>query len=110
MPFKLITHNVGKLDAICNAIFLAGEERPACPHSTFMFHGVATGVQHGSTSLELKQLRERERTVKADESRIGSIIEQHTKLSHREVAALFRKARTKHAASAVSARIVDKIE
>jgi ATP-dependent protease ClpP protease subunit len=37
MPFKLVTHNVGNVDSIGNAIFLAGEERYACPHSTFMF-------------------------------------------------------------------------
>src|ERR1700680_3114676 len=41
MPFKLTTHNVGNVDSIGNAIFLAGEERWACPQSTFMFHGVA---------------------------------------------------------------------
>jgi ATP-dependent Clp protease, protease subunit len=110
MPFKLVTHNVGNVDSIGNAIFLAGEERYACPHSTFMFHGVASGVQPGSTSLELKQLRERERTVKADELRIGSIIEQRTNLSHRDVASLFREARTKDAASAVGAGIVHQIE
>ena len=40
MPFKLITHNVGNVDSIGNAIFLAGVARYACPHSTFMFHGV----------------------------------------------------------------------
>ena len=37
MPFELITHNVGNVDSIGNAIFLAGSKRYACPHSTFMF-------------------------------------------------------------------------
>lgn len=36
-PFRLTTHNVGNVDSIGNAIFLAGEERLASPHSTFMF-------------------------------------------------------------------------
>jgi len=27
MPFKLITHNVGNVDSIGNAVYLAGEER-----------------------------------------------------------------------------------
>lgn len=44
MPFELITHNVGNVDSIGNAIFLAGSKRYACPHSTFMFHGV--GLRH----------------------------------------------------------------
>jgi ATP-dependent protease ClpP protease subunit len=45
MPFELITHNVGNVDSIDNAIFLAGSKRYACPHSTFMFHGVGFDVQ-----------------------------------------------------------------
>src|ERR1700691_2422270 len=43
-PIKLVTHNVGNVDSIGNAIFLAGEERFACPHSPFMFHGVGFDV------------------------------------------------------------------
>ncbi|HVA05475.1 MAG TPA: ATP-dependent Clp protease proteolytic subunit [Acidimicrobiales bacterium] len=57
MPFTLITHNVGNVDSIGNAIFLAGERRLACKHSTFMFHGVAFGTP-GPTNLDEKALRE----------------------------------------------------
>jgi ATP-dependent protease ClpP protease subunit len=42
MPFKLVTHNVGNVDSIGDVVFLAGETRYACAHSTFMFHGVAS--------------------------------------------------------------------
>jgi ATP-dependent Clp protease, protease subunit len=108
MPFKLVTHNVGNVDSIGNAVFLAGTERYACPHSTFMFHGVAAGFQAGQ--IEAKQLRERLDSIKADELRIGSVIEKHTNLTHREVAALFREARTKDATQAVSAGIVHQVE
>jgi ATP-dependent protease ClpP protease subunit len=109
LPFKLVTHNVGNVDSIGNAVFLAGEERYACPHSTFMFHGVAASLPPGS-QFEAKQLRERLDNIKADELRIGSIIEQRTDLTNRQVAALFREARTKDAAQAVSAGIVHQIE
>jgi ATP-dependent protease ClpP protease subunit len=34
MPFRLVTHNMGKVDSIGNAVFLAGEQRYACPQST----------------------------------------------------------------------------
>jgi ATP-dependent Clp protease, protease subunit len=108
-PFRLVTHNVGNVDSIGNAVFLAGERRYACPHSTFMFHGVSAGIQ-GPTQLGAKELREGLAGVQADELRIGSIIEQRTRLSHREVVALFRKMRTKDAAYAVSAGIVDEIQ
>jgi ATP-dependent protease ClpP protease subunit len=40
LPFELTTHNVGNVDSIGNAIFLAGSKRYATAHSTFMFHGV----------------------------------------------------------------------
>ena len=39
LPLELITHNVGNVDSIGNAVFLAGEKRYAAQHSTFMFHG-----------------------------------------------------------------------
>jgi len=56
LPLKLVTHNVGNVDSIGNAIFLAGEERYACPHSTFMFHGVGFDIAKGHR-LEEKVLR-----------------------------------------------------
>jgi ATP-dependent protease ClpP protease subunit len=40
LPAKVVFHNVGNVDSIGNVLFLAGDERYACPHSTFMFHGV----------------------------------------------------------------------
>jgi hypothetical protein len=55
-------------------------------------------------------MREHLATLDADELRIGSIIEQHAKLSHAEVVALFREQRTKDAANAVSAGIVHEIK
>ena len=58
LPTKLITHNVGNVDSIGNAIFLAGVERYACPHSTFMFHGVGFDAPANSR-FEEKNLRER---------------------------------------------------
>jgi ATP-dependent Clp protease protease subunit len=108
MPFRLITHNVGNVDSIGNAIFLAGERRYACPHSTFMFHGVAAGVGAGGR-LEEKSLRERLDSIKADTKRIGSIIEERTNLNPRQVGKLFLEARTKDAAYAASVGIVDEI-
>jgi ATP-dependent Clp protease, protease subunit len=40
LPITLVTHNAGSVNSIGNAVFLAGARRYACPHSTFMFHGV----------------------------------------------------------------------
>src|SRR5438552_12912130 len=94
MPFKLITHNVGNVDSIGNAIFLAGEARYACPHSTFMFHGVGFNTQP-NTRLEEKSTRETLNNILADQKRIGGIIGERTKLGETEIEALFREAQTK---------------
>lgn len=108
VPFKLITHNVGNVDSIGNAIFLAGKERYASPHSTFMFHGVGFNASQGQR-FEEKDLRERLDGVLADQRRIASIIAQHTQLSEDEVAGFFREGQTKDAAYAVSFGIVQEI-
>lgn len=77
MPFHLTTHNVGNVDSIGNAVFLAGQTRYACPHSTFMFHGVGFDVPP-NIRLEEKFLRERLDSLLSDQRRIGQIIQERT--------------------------------
>ena len=107
-PFKLITHNVGNVDSIGNAIFLAGEERYACPHSTFMFHGVGFDVHQGHR-LEEKSAREKLDAILQDQTRIGSIIRERTAIDEGQVGDLFREARTKDANYAKDVGIVHDI-
>ncbi len=107
-PFKLTTHNVGNVDSIGNAVFLAGEERYACPHSTFMFHGVGFDVKQGFR-LEEKFLREHLDSIVRDHVRIGSVIRDRTNLNERQIRSLFREARTKDADYAKSVGIVHDI-
>jgi ATP-dependent protease ClpP protease subunit len=108
MPFKLITHNVGNVDSIGNAVFLAGAERYACPHSTFMFHGVGLDLQ-GAMRLEEKNMRESLNGILADQKRIGSIIKDRTNLPEADIDTLFREAQTKDATFAAGCGIVHKI-
>lgn len=105
MPYRITTHNVGNVDSIGNAIFLGGSERFACPHSTFMFHGV--GFDVAQTRLEEKNLRERLQSLLSDQKRIGSILQERTRLSGKETRQLFREARTKDAAFALDKGIVE---
>ncbi len=107
-PVKLTTHNVGNVDSIGNAIFLAGHERYACPHSTFMFHGVGFDIP-GQIRLEEKLLRERLQAVLADQNRIGSIIGERTRLKNRQIKSLFKEARTKDANYARTVGIIDDV-
>ena len=105
MPFRLVTHNVGNVDSIGNAVFLAGEERWACPQSTFMFHGVAF-TPPANLPCDEKFLRERLASLKADHGRIAAIIEERSTLSAAEIEPLFLEAQTKDATYAVRAGIV----
>jgi ATP-dependent Clp protease, protease subunit len=108
MPFNLTTHNMGNVDSIGNAVFLAGTKRYACPHSTFMFHGVGFDV-NGQIRMEEKFLRERLNGITNDQKRIGSIITERTKITDTKVTSLFLEAQTKDATFAVSEGIVDEI-
>jgi len=108
MPFHLITHNVGNIDSIGNAVFLAGEERYACPQATFMFHGVGFDINQG-IRLEEKLLRERLGSLLADQTRIADIIKQRTKLDPGEIGNLFLEAQTKDAAYARANGIIHDI-
>lgn len=107
MPFELITHNVGNVDSITNAVFLAGNKRYATSNATFMFHGVGYSIQN--QRFEQKELEERLDSLLSDQRRIGDIIAQHTKLSGGEVADLFRQAQTRDAQYAVDKGIIHEI-
>jgi ATP-dependent Clp protease protease subunit len=108
MPFELTTHNVGNVDSIGNAVFLAGKRRYACPHSTFMFHGVGFDCA-AATRLEEKNCRETLDGILTNQTRIGSIIQERTKISKDDIAGLFREAQTKDATFAAGCGIVDEI-
>lgn len=107
-PFELVTHNVGNVNSIGNAVFLAGDKRYACPQSTFMFHGVGFDVT-GGIRLEEKLLLERLDALRADQKLIADVIADRTKLSAGNIAQLFLEAQTKDASWAVGAGIVDEI-
>jgi ATP-dependent Clp protease, protease subunit len=106
-PFKLTTHNVGNVDSIGNAVFLAGEQRYACPHSTFMFHGVASKLPQ--MNAEAKFLRERLDSITSDIKRIGDILVERTGISQDQVSNLFGEAQTKDATFAVGCGIVHEV-
>lgn len=105
MPFKLITYNVGNVNSIGNALFLAGEQRYACAVSSFMFHGVGFEVTAG-TKFEEKILRERLDSIMNDQQRIGEIIRSRTSIDAREVKRLFLQAATKDTAYALQKGII----
>jgi ATP-dependent protease ClpP protease subunit len=110
LPINLTTHNVGNVDSIGNAVFLAGTTRYACPHSTFMFHGVGAPIQaQGQVILAEKDLLEKLGGIQADQKRIGSIIKERTRLDETAISSLFLEAKTKDADFALNCGIVNEI-
>lgn len=107
MPFTLVTHNVGNVDSIGNAIFLAGERRYTCPHATFMFHGV--GFDVGALRLDESVCREKLKGILVEHKRIGTVIRERTNLKDKTIRTLFREAQTKDSAYAISSGIVHEI-
>jgi ATP-dependent Clp protease protease subunit len=110
MPFRITTHNVGNVDSIGNAVFLAGEQRYACPHTTFMFHGVGFDQNPGAPRLDEKYLGELTGNLLADQNRIAAVIEERTNLEAAQIQPLFREAQTKDAAYAVSVGIIHEVK
>jgi ATP-dependent protease ClpP protease subunit len=108
LPVPVITHNMANIDSIGNAIFLAGAQRLACPHSTFMFHGVGFALP-ANMQVEEKFLRERLDGLIADQTRIAQIIVERTTINATEARKLFREARTKNAGDALARGIVHEI-
>lgn len=102
-PFRLIVHNVGNVDSIGNVIFLAGTDRRAAPHSTFMFHGAGFDMA-AATRLTEPLLRESIASLAADHKRMAEVFNQHTTLSIEDAVALFKEASTKDAAWASAVR------
>lgn len=108
LPCEVITHNVGNVDSIGNMVFLAGDRRYACPHATFMFHGVGVDINQ-KMRLEEKTLRERLGSIQADQRRIGSVIVDRTDISEAEVNNLFLEAVTRDPDYALEREIVHEV-
>jgi hypothetical protein len=97
-----------KTDNLAHAVFLTGHERYACPHSTFMFHGVGFDVAK-PMRFEEKNLQERLDAILQDQRRIGAIIRERTGIDEGQIIDLFREARTKDADFAKSVGIAHDI-
>ena len=104
IPAQISMHNTGNVDSIGNAIFLAADQRFACAHSTFMFHGVGFDVKN--MRVEEKNARELLHGILADQNRIADIIVERTNIQRNRSRQLFREAKTKDASAALAAGIV----
>lgn len=109
LPVKITMHNTGSIDSIATVIFLAAEERYACSHCRFLFHGVATGEMPPGTRLNRFQTREFLSGLEQDEGRIKELIVERSKISESEMVQLFQQGETKNPAFALEKGIIHDI-
>lgn len=108
LPYPIVTHNVGQVNSIGNVVFLAGDERYATPHSTFMFHGVGFDVNK-PTRFEEKKLRERLDSIQSDQDRIAEILIERSEITDDHARELFLEAQTKNPTFALDHGLVHDI-
>jgi len=94
LPTKIVMHNTGRINSIANVIFLAGEERYAVLHSSFLFHGV-TWSFNGGANLNLSQIIEAKSGIENDQEKIAGIISGNTSITKNEILELFAQGETK---------------
>lgn len=87
-------HNVGSIDSIANAIFLAGEVRYATPISAFLLHGICWNFGQGA-SLTYSQMQETISRFNSAEQLSAKIIGERSNLTEQEVRELFRQGQSK---------------
>lgn len=101
-------HNISHVDSIATAIFLAGEERLACPQSKFLFHGIRFNVE--KMSFNIKDLKEAASNIGELESMLADIVTERTQISRDEMLSLCAQGEAKDVAFAKSKGIVNEIK
>jgi len=93
LPIKVTMHNIGLVDSIGNVVFLAGIERYAVQHSSFLFHGIGFDITQ-ATRFEQKQVKERLLAIEREQGLISEIIAENSKLTLDEIKEMFLEAKT----------------
>lgn len=108
LPQKVIMHNVGTVDSIANAVFLAGAERYAAPTSAFLLHGITWNFPQPAT-LTYSQMMEIVSRFDAAEQLTAQIIADRCSLTSDEVRQLFRQGKSKAPTFALEKGIISEI-
>ena len=93
LNIKITMHNTGTVDSIATVIFLAGEERYATEHSSFVLHGVTSQLNAGA--YQLNSLKEIISRVERDEEKIISIYCKNSELTEEIAKQLFIQGQSK---------------
>lgn len=111
IPVEVLTYNIGMVASIANVIFMAAESknRFACPHTSFLFHGVK--MQLGvPMQLDLAQVKEFESNMSRDLERIAEVFIANTSLKKEKIDALFQQGEIQNLSSAVTDGIIAEVK
>jgi len=108
LPAEIVMHNTGAIDSIGTVIFLAGDQRYAAKHSSFLFHGVQTQFQKDS-AVHPSHLRERLSRLETDESKITGIVAERSEMTEGEMRDLFQQGQAIDLATALKKKIIHEI-
>lgn len=104
----IIMHNIGAIDSIANAVFLAGDKRYATTTSTFLLHGITWNFNQ-PTSLTYSQMQETISRFNTAEQLSAQIISNRSKLTAEEVRDLFRLGESKNPQFALEKEMIHEI-
>ena len=79
---ELVTHNIGFVESAANAVFLAGDTRYCSKISRYMFHDLVVGTQ--GDRHDMSALKTLVANADIDVSRLASIVEDRSRLTHEE--------------------------
>ncbi|MFY9288518.1 MAG: ATP-dependent Clp protease proteolytic subunit [Alphaproteobacteria bacterium] len=107
LPYKIIMHNIGSVDSIGNILFMAGDERYASSHATFLIHNVKCELTEGKFNNSL--LQEKLTSIEADNRRIKDLLLEHTRLEVSTIDDYFVSGHTLDAKAALKKGLITKI-
>ena len=108
LPTEVLFHNIGTVDSIATAIFLAGNKRYASSNSHFLFHGVIWTFPPGAAPNR-KQLQEIISTIQQNENDFANIITNRTSISKEEMLSLLDQGESKGVEFALEKGIIHEV-
>lgn len=106
LPLKVVMHNIGSIDSIANVVFLAGKERYASKHTSFLFHGVNLTTKQ-PIQLGLNQLNEVTNRLEISQDKIAGIVCENTKITKTQIKRLFKEGKTEGVRFALDKKLID---
>lgn len=109
IPVNVIMHNTGSIDSIANIIFLAWNEKYACPNTSFLFHWVSFTIA-GETTFNLNQIKELQSSLETDQKKIAWIISDNSKLKIGEIENFFNAWKSLYTEEALEKWLISEIK